>query len=140
MLVGRSGGGGGGSGGGGSGGGGGGGGLFGTPGEDPERLSEEERAEILKNIIETFVEPNAWDSEFAFIRYYQGNLIILAPDWIHRQISGYPYAPQNPRKIKNNRVVSERRYVKFTPTLSIIDSVDFQTIPVSGTVGGTTSP
>ncbi|MAB29502.1 MAG: hypothetical protein CMJ53_09550 [Planctomycetaceae bacterium] len=90
-------------------------------------------------MIEEFVEPDAWGL-YANSRYYQGVFIIQAPDWIHRQISGYPYAPQNPRKTRNNRVVSERRYVKFTPTLSIIDSVDFQTIPVSGTVGGTTSP
>ena len=82
-----------GGGGGGSGGGGGGGGLFGSPGEDPREDDEKERAEDLRrNLIEVFAEPNAW-GRYAEIRFYQGAYIVRAPDWVHRAISGYPFAP-----------------------------------------------
>ena len=107
------GGGGGGNGGGGSSGGG--GGLFGSPSADPERLTDEERAEELRTIIEEFIEPDAW-GDYAQIRYYQGNYIIRAPDWLHRQIGGYPYAPQNPTSsgASSDSDTSQRRYVIFS--------------------------
>lgn len=41
--------------------------------------------EEIINLITTFVEPDAWGSE-ATIRYYRGNLIIDAPQRIHKQI------------------------------------------------------
>src|SRR5262245_23501907 len=87
------GGGGGGSSGGGGSGGGGGGSLFSEGGDDPERKTEEEKAEDLIDLITTTVETEAWDvtgGDYATIRYYQGTLIIKAPDYIHRQIGGYP--------------------------------------------------
>ena len=127
---------GGGGGGSGGGGGGGGGGLFGSPGEDPERLTEEERAEILREIIEEFIEPDAW-GVYADIRFYQGVYIIRAPDWLHRQIGGYPYAAQ-PRRTSASM---QRRYVTFTPRFSIVENVEFRSVPVTGTAGGgTTGP
>ncbi|MHC4141789.1 MAG: hypothetical protein ACYSUF_07905, partial [Planctomycetota bacterium] len=76
---------GGGGGGGGRGGGGGGGGsIFGDPGEAPERLSEEERAQQIVDLITESVEPDAWDvngGDWATIRFYTGTLIIRAPDY-----------------------------------------------------------
>ena len=133
---GRGGGGGGGFGGGGGGsGGGGGGGLFGSPGEDPERMSEEERAEILREIIEEFIEPDAW-GVYADIRFYQGVYIIRAPDWLHRQIGGYPFAAQ-PRRSSSTM---QRRYVTFTPRFSIVENVQFRSVPVTGSAGGTLGP
>ena len=121
----------GGGGGGSGGGGGGGGGLFGSPGEDPERMSEEERAEILQEIIEEFIEPDAW-GVYADMRFYQGVYIIRAPDWLHRQIGGYPYAAQ-PRRTST---LMERRYVTFTPRFSIVENVKFRSVPVTGAAGG----
>ena len=133
---GRSGGGGGGGfGGGGGGSGGGGGGLFGSPGEDPERLSEDERAEILQEIIEEFIEPEAWGI-WADMKFYQGNYIIRAPDWIHRQIAGYPFAPARQRASS----VSERRFVTFTPRISIVQGVEVNSVPVTGAAGGNPAP
>jgi uncharacterized membrane protein YgcG len=93
------GGGGGGFGGGGGGGGAGGGGIIGEPGEDPERPSEEEQAEKIMDLIKEQCEPEIWISEeIANMRYYQGVLIIRAPDYVHRQIDGYPFSPQRPRR------------------------------------------
>jgi hypothetical protein len=131
------GGGGGGFGGGGGGGSGGGGGIIGDPGEDPERPTEEEQAEQLMDIIKEQCEPEAWQDaggDWASMRYYQGVLIIRAPDFIHRQIDGYPFAPKRPRKSAMSGE-GARRYVTFTGGLSIVDNVQFRGVPVGGAVG-----
>jgi hypothetical protein len=127
------GGGGGGMGGGGSGGGG--GGLIGDPGEDPERPSEEEKADQLMDIIMEQCEPDAWKDaggDWATMRYYQGVLIIRAPDFIHRQIDGYPFAPVRPRA----SAAGTKRYVTFTGEFSIVQNLGFGTTTVKGAVGG----
>ncbi|MED5507110.1 MAG: hypothetical protein VX684_04660, partial [Planctomycetota bacterium] len=103
--------------------GGGGGGLFGSPSADPERLSEEERANQLRTLIEEFIEPDAW-GDYAQIRYYQGNYIIRAPDWLHRQIAGYPYAPQKPTVTNDQAGTSERRYVIYTSKGTMVEGYD----------------
>jgi hypothetical protein len=123
-----------GGGGGGSGGGGGGGGnIIGDEGDDPERRSEEEKADELVNLILETVEPDAWTDnggEWASIKYHQGVLIVRAPDWIHRQLGGYPFAPAP------TRTVVDRRYVTFTPGISIVENVKFRDGRVTGAAGG----
>jgi uncharacterized membrane protein YgcG len=151
------GGGGGGFGGGGGGFGGGGGGIIGDPGEDPERESEEELADQLMEIIQDQCEPEGWvdaGGDWATMKYYQGVLLIRAPDFIHRQIDGYPFAPQRPRRSSmggnsdaagsSGKVSSPqanaaetRRYITFTTGLSIVENVQFRSVPIQGAVGGT---
>jgi hypothetical protein len=125
-------------GGGGGGGAGGGGGVIGDPGEDPERPSEEDQAQQLMDIIQEQCEPEAWlGGEWASMRYYQGVLIVRAPDFVHRQIDGYPFAPVRPRR--ESGAVEEsgaRRYVTFTTGFSVVDNVKFRAVPVGGAVGG----
>ena len=126
-----------GGGGGGSGGSGGGGGLIGDPGEDPERPSEEEKANQLQDIIKEQCEPEAWDVEgWATMRYYQGVLIIRAPDFVHRQIDGYPFAPVRPRPTTE---AGTRRYITFTGEVSVVSNVGFDSVPVTGAAGGNTT-
>ena len=126
-------------GGGGSGGGsGGGGGLIGDPGEDPERPSEAEKADQLMEIIQEQCEPEAWKDaggDSATMRYYQGVLIIRAPDFIHRQIDGYPFAPVRPRAAAG-QAATAKRYVTFTGELSIVQNLGFTNSTVQGAVGG----
>ncbi len=126
---------GGGGGGGGGGRGGGGGSIFGDPGEEEDRPTEEERAqEILDPITET-VDPDAWDvngGEQATIRYFQGTLIIRAPDFIHRQIGGYPFAL---RPVSKSVAQLDRRYVTFTGSMSNVELID---IRIGTRVGGST--
>lgn len=87
------------AGGGGGGGGGGGSSLFGgggggqrpetTPGGDDAQNAQR----IIDLIIET-IEPTQWQDnggDGATVRYYNGNLMIKAPDYIHRQIVGYSF-------------------------------------------------
>lgn len=132
------GGGGGGFGGGGGGSGGGGGGLIGDPGEDPERPSEAEKADQLMEIIKEQCEPEAWQDaggDWATMRYYQGVLIVRAPDFIHRQIDGYPFAPQRPRRSSDVAPAGAKRYVTFTSGLSVVQNLEFRSVPVQGAVG-----
>jgi hypothetical protein len=84
-----------GGGGGGMGGGGAGGGgtLFGGGGDSPERASHEELAGKLIKLIQLTVEPDIWLSGAATIEYFQGSLMVKAPDFVHRQLGGYPFAP-----------------------------------------------
>jgi uncharacterized membrane protein YgcG len=113
------------------------GGSIGDPTEDPERRSEEERAQSLIDLIESQCEPDIWlDSDTASIRYYQGVLIIRAPDFVHRQIDGYPFAPRRPR-VSNATGVVERRYVTFTPNLSLVETIGFTGTTVQGAAGST---
>jgi uncharacterized membrane protein YgcG len=127
------GGGGGGSGGGGSGGGGG-GSVIGDPKAEEPRIPESERAQQVIDLITTTVEPEAWESaggDAASIRYYQGVLIIRAPDYIHRQIGGYPFAIHRNPQI--SMAGTDSRYVMFTGGLS---DVKVEDIRVSGPIGG----
>ena len=123
--------------GGGSGGGGGGGGIFGEPGDDPDRLGEEEKVEQIIDIILEVVEPDAWienGGDAASIRYYQGVIIIRAPDYIHRQIGGYPFGAK--RRQSTTRVGTvESRYVTFTAPISIVQNVDISRQTVTGSAG-----
>ena len=134
---------GGGGGGGGSGGGGGGssGSIFGESGDDPERITETEKAQQVIDLITETIEPDAWDTaggEYASIRYYQGTLIIRAPDYIHRQIGGYPFAtrPINTAAVKTPGA----RYVTFTVPVSNVDIDGIRvTPPFTGAAGGSGS-
>jgi hypothetical protein len=99
-------------------------------------------------IIQEQCEPEAWTDaggDWATMRYYQGVLIIRAPDFIHRQIDGYPFAPARPRRASTNASADAangadggvRRYVTFTTGFSVVDNVKFKSVPVEGAVGNT---
>jgi hypothetical protein len=129
---------GGGGGGGGRGGGGGGGGsIFGDPGDAPERLTETERAQVIIDLITETIEPEAWDvagGDWASIRYYTGTLIIRAPDYIHRQIGGYPFAT---RPVSRPRAAAPaRRYLTFTGAATNVELVNVRQVKTTGAVGG----
>ena len=137
------GGGGGGSGGGGFGGGGGGGGggsgsggsIFGDPGDERERKSEAEKAQEIIDLITETVEPDAWDingGDWATIRYYSGVLIIRGPDYIQRQIGGYPFAV---RPIARSRTASPR-YLTFTGETTAVEVVGIRGVETTGALGG----
>ena len=124
----------------GGGGGGGGGAPFGNPEGEPDRLSEDEKVQQIVDIILETIEPDAWQQnggDAASIRYYEGVLIIRAPDYIQRQIGGYPFAPRRqaaPAKPRNGR------YVTFTAPISIIENVKFRGTTVTGSAGSTGNP
>ncbi|HZW08308.1 MAG TPA: hypothetical protein VFF69_00255 [Phycisphaerales bacterium] len=103
--------------------------------QDVERRTIAERAEEVVDIIEALVEPEQWLSGggTASIRYFQGNLLVRAPDFVHRQLGGYPWWPDAQTAAT---VVNGRRYVSLDVDtgISTIDGIVNQ--PVTGVVGG----
>jgi uncharacterized membrane protein YgcG len=122
----------GGGGGGGAGGGGGGGGApFGEAGEMPARRPEQERAEELMDLIQSIVEPDIWtDDSSASMRFYDGNLIVRAPDYVHRQIGGYGMLPPASASPKAGR------YVDLSAPMGFQQLTGFTPATVGGAAGG----
>jgi hypothetical protein len=119
---------------GGGGGGGGGGTPFGESGEQPERRSAQEKAEELIDLIKSLVEPDAWlDESVASIRYYDGSIIVRAPDFIQRQIGGYGMLPPAPPSAGGGK---GGRYVGLNLNLGFQQLQGFTPATVSGAAGG----
>ncbi len=78
------------------GGGGGGGSIFSTEDvDDSDALDKDELIQQLEDLITSSIETDQWAStggDGATIRAYEGHLLIRAPDYIHRQIVGYPFS------------------------------------------------
>jgi hypothetical protein len=110
-------------------------------------MSEDEKVQQLVDIILETIEPDAWldnGGDAASIRYFEGVLIVRAPDYIQRQIGGYPFAPQRSARPSARRprasadgpdAVIDRRYVTFTAPISIIENVKFDNVTVTGSTG-----
>lgn len=83
--------------GGGGGRGGGGGSIFDeNDGDDKEAPDREGEQQKIIDLIQDLVESDQWEvngGTGGFIRTLNGNLIIKAPDYIHRQIGGYDFLP-----------------------------------------------
>lgn len=65
--------------------------LFGDSADQQREpvLSEQEKAEVIMNVIREGIEPDIWrenGGEYASIRYFRGMLIVKAPDYVHEQI------------------------------------------------------
>lgn len=99
-----------------SGGGGGGGSPFtGANNQDQDRESREERAQQIIDLIQNTVEPDEWidlGGSSATITYLPESLIVTAPDYVHRQISGYRYWP---KRLQNARLIDGRREMDIRP-------------------------
>lgn len=79
-----------------SGGGGGGGGIFRDQDQDDRRPepSDEELAQKIIDLIVENIEPEQWQDnggEGGSIRFFNGTLLIRAPEYMHRQINGPEY-------------------------------------------------
>ena len=72
--------------------------------DDPS--SEEEEIEKIIDLIRTFVEPDLWEENGGpcSITNYKKTLLINAPDFVHRQISGYEYEARMPIDARRRRV------------------------------------
>jgi hypothetical protein len=137
----QSGGSGGGRGGGGGGGGqspfGGGGGRSGQGGQGNEDLRpRSERAEELKNLLQDLVEPDQWTDrggDGGSMRYYEGTLIVNAPDYMHRELNGYPFWPAEET---TKKVVKGRRYTTFDMSVGFAGIVGYESFETSGGAAG----
>lgn len=74
--------------------GGGGGGIFQQQQDQQEVFSQEEEAERIMDILRAVIDTDEWQAnggDGALVRFYEGNLLVSAPDYIHRQINGYSF-------------------------------------------------
>lgn len=119
-------------------GGGSGGGNGGGSGGGSDRPSDyewnDERKEELMLLIQRLIEPTAWDTnggDAATMMFQDSNLVIRAPDYIHRQINGFPYAIPTPRNrgIRSIRIAGRHLSVEKPITERVKDDVIGQ--PVS---------
>lgn len=101
-----------------------------------QQRPKEERAQDIINILTALVEPEQWPDgggENATVRYYQGTLIINAPDFVHRGINGYPFWPSQGTVIGS---AGGRRYVKLDLNTGVSKLQGFEPAEVSAVVGG----
>ena len=62
----------------------------------PPGLTPEDEAQTIINLIIQFVEPDQWrdnGGDGGSITFYQGALLVRAPDYMHRQLVGYSFWP-----------------------------------------------
>jgi len=95
----------------------------------------EDRAKDVVDILLANVESEQWTDnvgEAATIRYYGGTLIVNAPDYVHRGISGYSYWPSYTVGKSSNG----RRYLTLNADTGVSRIDGFGQQPVSAVVGG----
>lgn len=95
-----------------------------------------ERADDIRLLLTELVEPNQWidnGGDAASIRYWQGNFIVNAPDYVHRELNGYPWWPASATRVT---MVQGRRYVTLNSESSFAEVEDFVNQPISAVVGG----
>jgi len=106
---------------------------------DEEEQDRRDRIERLIDLIQTFVETEQWQDnggDGGTIRYFQGALLVNAPDYIHRQIGGYTFWPT--RQTYTN--AAGRRYVSLGMDVGISKIDGFALEPVTAVVGGRLVP
>lgn len=67
---------------------------------------EQERADDVIRLIVEQVEPDQWTNNggsAATVRYYKKQLLVTAPDYIQRQINGYPFWPAEQTRIDQSK-------------------------------------
>jgi len=100
---------------------------------DPPRTRAERTQDVIDLLI-TLVEPDQWvdnGGEAATIRAWNGQLIVRAPDYVHRQINGYPFWPSHTAVQAQGR-----RYVSLDMDAGIGRIDGFAQHPVTGIVNG----
>jgi len=107
-------------------------------GDQITRSSESDQADELIDIITNIVDPYQWErngGEGGSIRYFRGNLIINASDYLHRQVGGYPFVPARVRSRQASLMVAPR-YVSLTGRVGITNVIDIAESEVPILVGG----
>jgi hypothetical protein len=79
---------------------------FGAPGDDKEGEPKQQKIEKIIELITKFIEPEQWEENGGdcTIDSFQETLLVSAPDYMHRQIGGYPYRPIRPTNAQTRRV------------------------------------
>lgn len=103
--------------------------------EDEERDLQERRDEVI-DLIQAIVEPEQWadnGGDGGTVRTFQNTLVIRAADYLHRQIDGYSWWPNQAQQATGAGV---GRYVSFNLDTGLGTVDGFETVPVQAVVGG----
>lgn len=109
--------------------------------DPPDRRPIGERADEIIQLLTQLVEPEQWEENGGSggsIRFFQGSLIVNAPDYMHRQLNGYPYWPS--RATRFAMAKDGRRYVTLGVDTAIGTLNDIRNVPVTGVVPGQQGP
>jgi hypothetical protein len=114
-------------------------------GNSDQRRTERRQRRIelvneVRELIERLAEKDQWEGsggEGAWIRVWQGNIIVEAPDYVHRAVVGYSWWPsRNP-----NSSTRPRRYVAMSGRTEAVQVINLESFTVQGqTPGGTPAP
>ncbi|MCC6427593.1 MAG: hypothetical protein IT435_12325 [Phycisphaerales bacterium] len=99
-------------------------------------LTRDEKGRQVIDIITQLIETEQWSDNGGTggtIRYYQGSLMVNAPDYIHRQINGYDYWPAS---AQTATVVHGRRWVSLNLDTATSVLEGFANQPVTAVVPG----
>ena len=107
-------------------------------GQDLQQRTRErqDRATEIMQLIQGLVEMEQWvenGGEGGSMRYWQGGVIVNAPDYMHRGINGYPYWPAQNTVARTEK---GRRYVSLTGDTGVAKVDGFGQQPVTAVVGG----
>jgi len=108
----------------------------GAQNEDDEERDLQQRRDDIIGLIQAIVEPEQWadnGGDGGTVQVFQNSLVIKAPDYIHRQIDGYPWWPSQATQIAGT---GTRRYVSFNLDTGIGTVDGFESYPVPAVVGG----
>jgi len=103
---------------------------------DQELKERQERATEVMELIRSLVEMDQWvenGGDGGSMRYWQGGIIVNAPDYMHRGINGYPYWPSAGT---SSRVQNGKRYVTLNGDAGLARVAGFGQQPVSAVVNG----
>lgn len=104
--------------------------------DDDEEVDRDAAREEVIDLIQAIVEPEQWadnGGDGGTVQVFQNTLVIRAPDYMHRQIDGYPWWPSQATQIAG---VGTRRYVSFNLDTGIGTVDGFESYPVPAVVGG----
>lgn len=96
----------------------------------------QERLDELVSLLTSLVEPEQWvdnGGDGASLRPFQGNLIVNAPDYVHRQLNGYPYWPSSATRVASS---GGRRYVTIGVDTSVAKVTGWTDQPITAVTGG----
>ncbi len=106
---------------------------FQDQGTDIQRRDREEKVQDITDLIMATVEPEQWvdnGGEAATMREIRGSLFVNAPDYIHRQINGYPWWPS---RYQHAGMKNGRRYVSLDGSYDFAEAELETTIDINAT-------
>jgi hypothetical protein len=108
--------------------------------DEEDRKSLQDKADEVVALITKIVEPQQWidnGGDAGSIDQFRGTLIVTAPDYMHRQINGYPWFPSSRTA---SGMTNGRRWVSLDLDTGISTVDGFGQQPITAVVGGELIP